>query len=247
MAAIAPDEMTWPLAPEAEAFRLGLYALVRLKASDAKAYDAIAAAVLDAQGRPVVRGGPSPTRCSGQPTRGRCPHSSTLLSGPGVYTSAFAARGLAGHADKDPAAVEALLGALAAQPARAAVRVQAVRGLGRSKDPRATKPLLTLLDQPSLGGGLRLEVVAALGQLRARDGLRSTRRSHQRSVARHAWLGAACARPGRFGRLHHSALGHRSRSGLDGSRGRRRGAGDDRGHRDARRASRRISTTPISG
>ena len=45
--AMKPDDEPWPAAPEAEAFKLGLFALVRLRA-----YDPLAAAVLDG-GRPV--------------------------------------------------------------------------------------------------------------------------------------------------------------------------------------------------
>jgi hypothetical protein len=49
VAAMQPDDEQWPAAPEAEAFRLGIAALVRLQA-----YDPLAAAVLDANGRPVT-------------------------------------------------------------------------------------------------------------------------------------------------------------------------------------------------
>ena len=42
MAAMNPDDEPWPAAPEAEAFKLALFALVRLKA-----YEPLAAAVLD--------------------------------------------------------------------------------------------------------------------------------------------------------------------------------------------------------
>jgi cyclophilin family peptidyl-prolyl cis-trans isomerase/HEAT repeat protein len=169
---MAPDEMGWPLAPEAEAFRLGLYALVRLRGSDPKlydpkAYDAIAAAVLDPQGQPLVRWWPVAYALQRAADPRAVPALITLLGGPGAYASAFAARGLAAHTD--PRAVGALLGVLTAKQPYAAVRVQAVRGLGRSKDPRASKPLVALLDQPKLDAGLRLEVVGALGQLRARD------------------------------------------------------------------------------
>ena len=45
---VAPDDLTYPLAPPVEAVRLGLYALVRLGS-----YEALAAAVLDANGQPV--------------------------------------------------------------------------------------------------------------------------------------------------------------------------------------------------
>ena len=44
-----PDDDRWPAAPEAEAFRLGVYALVRLHA-----YEPLAAAVLDSDGHRVT-------------------------------------------------------------------------------------------------------------------------------------------------------------------------------------------------
>ena len=51
---VAPDDLTYPLSPPAEAVRLGLYALARLGA-----YDALAAAVLvqRAAGLELVAGG----------------------------------------------------------------------------------------------------------------------------------------------------------------------------------------------
>src|SRR5207342_1711782 len=50
LATISADEIGYPLSPETEASRLGLYALVRLKA-----FDPMAAAILDAAGEPVSR------------------------------------------------------------------------------------------------------------------------------------------------------------------------------------------------
>ena len=50
LASVVADESGHPLSPEIEATRLGLYALARLKA-----YDPLAAAVLDAKGAPVTR------------------------------------------------------------------------------------------------------------------------------------------------------------------------------------------------
>ena len=48
--ALQPDDLGYPLAPEVEAARLGLYALVKLGS-----YDALAAAALTADGQPVSR------------------------------------------------------------------------------------------------------------------------------------------------------------------------------------------------
>ncbi len=62
----AADDEAWPAAPEAEAFKLGVFALVRLSA-----YDALAAAVLDRAGGRSRPGGRSRSRCSASTTRGR--------------------------------------------------------------------------------------------------------------------------------------------------------------------------------
>ena len=48
IASLQPDDDQWPKTPEADAVRLGLFALVRLKG-----WAPLAAAVLDANGRPV--------------------------------------------------------------------------------------------------------------------------------------------------------------------------------------------------
>ncbi|HEY7446332.1 MAG TPA: HEAT repeat domain-containing protein, partial [Vicinamibacterales bacterium] len=50
LAQLAPDDLSYPLDPAVEGARLGLYALGRLKA-----YDALARAVLDQSGQPLVR------------------------------------------------------------------------------------------------------------------------------------------------------------------------------------------------
>ena len=204
VAGVAPDEMGWPLAPEAEAFRLGLYALVRLKA-----YDAIAGGVLDAQGQPRIRWWPVAYALQRVGDARAVPALTALLPGPGAYTAAFAARGLAAH--PSPATTELLIKALAAQPVRPAVRVHAIRGLGRSKDARAAAPLVALLGQPSLDPSTRLEVVEALGALRAAYGLRRPGRSGQRSVARDACGRPSLARARRSGRLRGRTVGPRYR------------------------------------
>ena len=50
VASIAPDESRYPLDPSADAFRLGVYALARLKA-----YEPLASAVLTPEGQPRVQ------------------------------------------------------------------------------------------------------------------------------------------------------------------------------------------------
>jgi cyclophilin family peptidyl-prolyl cis-trans isomerase/HEAT repeat protein len=161
LASVHNDEMGWPLAPEVEAFRLGLYALVRLKAADV-----LLPAILDADGRP--RSGWWPVafalrRTDDPRTLGA---QAALLKGDGFYSGAFAAQGL-GLSKQPDVAVPPLLEVLASPTPRAAVRLQAVRGLGRLGDPRAVEPLMRLLDDRTAEPNLQLETVAALGALHA--------------------------------------------------------------------------------
>ena len=159
---IQADDMTYPLAPEVEAFRLAIYALTRLKA-----YDPLAAAVLDANGQPRLRWWPVAYALSRTGDKRAVPALITLVKGDGVTTQAFAARGLGGL--KDPSAVDALLPLTLNKGLNLRVQVRAVNALGAIGDQRAVSPLLTLLDQPQLDPTLRLEVVNALGALRASD------------------------------------------------------------------------------
>jgi HEAT repeat protein/cyclophilin family peptidyl-prolyl cis-trans isomerase len=159
---IAADELTYPLAPEVEAFRLAIYALTRLKA-----YDPLAAAVLDANGQPRLRWWPVAYALSRTGDKRAVPALITLVKGDGVTTQALAARGLGSL--KDPAAIDALLPLTLNKALNLRVQVRVVNALGSIGDARAVAPLLTLLDQPQLDPTLRLEVVTALGELRAAD------------------------------------------------------------------------------
>ena len=174
LANVHADEMGWPLAPEVEAFRLGIYALVRLKAADV-----LLPAILDANGRPrsgwwpvafalrrtetlAVAGDPTSIRVDPR-TLGAL---TALLKGDGFYSGAFAAQGL-GLSKQPEAAVPPLLEVLASPTPRTAVRLQAVRGLGRLGDPRAIEPLIAILDDQTAEPNLQLEAVTALGALHA--------------------------------------------------------------------------------
>jgi len=161
LASVHADDMGWPLAPDVEAFRLGVYALVRLKAADV-----LLPAILDADGRP--RSGWWPVafalrRTDDPRTLGA---QIALLKGDGFYSGAFAAQGL-GLSKQPDVAVPPLLEVLALPTVRTAVRLQAVRGLGRLGDPRAIAPLVALLDDRTIEPNLHLEAVAALGALHA--------------------------------------------------------------------------------
>lgn len=158
IAAIPPDELSAPT-PEAEAFRLGLYALVRLKA-----YDQTAAAILDTGAQPAVRWWPAAYALQRLADKRALPALQTLLRGEGTYSAAFAARGLGGL--KDPAAVDALLEQLAKPALTPRVQYRIVEALGAIGDTRAAAPVLALLDRPTLDPNVRLEAVTTIGRLK---------------------------------------------------------------------------------
>lgn len=177
LAAIDPDDLSYPMSPAVEAVRLGMYALVRLGA-----YDELAATLLDGSGRPVSHWWPvayafqrvNDPRASGALR--------TLLDGQGQMARAFAARGLGTL--KERSAVDALIKTAVNGGEALAVRVQAVRALGAIGEPKAGDPLLELMIRPPAPSGgrgatpaatpppapldrnLQLEIVTALGQLR---------------------------------------------------------------------------------
>ena len=115
---MGPDDETWPAAPEAEAFKLAIFALVRLKA-----WEPLAAAVLDGD-RPVSRWWPVAYALQRINDPRAVPALTALLRGDGRYTAAFAARGLG--TSKTPAAAAALLPLLdPGQPREVLVRSSA--------------------------------------------------------------------------------------------------------------------------
>jgi HEAT repeat protein len=159
--AVAPDELGYPLDPAIEAFRLALYALVRLKS-----FDGLAAAVLDAGGAPRLEWWPVAYALQRiEDPRARAALTA-LARSQASSTAAFAARGLG--ALEDPEAAGVLIPLLdAARDLR--VRVSAVRALGQIGAKEAIEPLMGMLRDPELDPTLRLEVVTALGALRATD------------------------------------------------------------------------------
>jgi cyclophilin family peptidyl-prolyl cis-trans isomerase len=159
---MAPDDERWPAAPEAEAFKLALFALVRLGA-----YDPLAAAVLEGD-RPVSQWWPVAFALQ----RINDPRAVTpltrLLTGPGKYTVAFAARGLG--SSKTPAAAAGLLPLLTSkQPIE--VLVSAIRAVAQLNAAEAVEPLIALVSDGTVDANVRLEAVGALGTLRAQAAL----------------------------------------------------------------------------
>jgi len=166
IASIAPDDETWPGPPEAAAVRLGLFALVRLKG-----WDALSSAVLDGSGNAVSAWWPMAYALQriGDP---RAAHPlEQLAQGQGLYTRAFAIRGLG--ALKDAAATPILVPLLDPAQRSPMLAIAAARALAQIGASDAAGPLTTLLTAPDVDPNVRLEAVAALGALRAHESLPS--------------------------------------------------------------------------
>ncbi|MBI2833621.1 MAG: HEAT repeat domain-containing protein [Acidobacteria bacterium] len=159
VAQIEPDDVTYPMDPAVEAFRLGLYALVRLKA-----YDQMASAVLDSSGQPIVRWWPVAYALQRVEDPRALGALTALARGPGSMTMAFAARGLG--VLKRPASTSALVPLIDARKVGPQTAVSAIRALGQIGEASASGPLMQLLQQPDLTPDLRLEAVVALGNMR---------------------------------------------------------------------------------
>lgn len=140
------------------ACRLGIYALVRLKA-----YPQLAAAVLDGNGQPRVRWWPVAYALQRLEDARALPALLTLAGDANPYTRAFAVKGLG--ALKDRSAVPRLLPLLSG--GERSVTIETVRALGRIGDQSAAEPLLHMIGDASTDPHVRLEAVAALGSLHA--------------------------------------------------------------------------------
>jgi len=142
----------------AAAFRLGVFALTRLKA-----YDELAAAVIDPAGKPRTAWWPVAFALQRLEDRRASAALQALARERDPYTRAFAVKGLG--ALKDRTAVGVIV-PLVASP-DPGVQIEAIRALGRIGDPAAAAPLLALLQGRDVPPPVRLEVVAALGGVRA--------------------------------------------------------------------------------
>jgi HEAT repeat protein/cyclophilin family peptidyl-prolyl cis-trans isomerase len=142
----------------ASAFRLAVYALVRLKA-----YDQLAAAVLDASGQPKVRWWPVAYAFQRIEDKRALAPLLTLAKESHPYTRAFAAKGLGGL--KEASAVPTLLGMLGDNDPGAVI--ESVRALGRIGDASAAPALVRLIQAKETSPSVRLEALDALGGMRA--------------------------------------------------------------------------------
>ena len=165
VAALQPDDETWPAAPEADAFKLAIFALVRLSA-----WEPLAAAVLEGE-RPVTRWWPVAYALQRINDARARPALHQLANGPGRYTVAFALRGLSALKDASaaPIVVRLLDGT---QPLE--VSVGAARAAAGLRAADAVAPLIRIAGDANAHPNLRLEAVAALGSLRDASALTTT-------------------------------------------------------------------------
>ncbi|HUQ87674.1 MAG TPA: HEAT repeat domain-containing protein [Vicinamibacterales bacterium] len=156
---INPDDMAYPKATGIEAVRLGVYALVRLGS-----YDALASALIGADGRPRSRWWPIAFAFQRVGDPRAAPILLDLFNGEGQLTRSFAARGLA--TTKDQRAAAALLAASEDAAVPLAVRIQAVRAIAALGDARGGAVMRRLITSPRVDQNLQLEAIKALSQLK---------------------------------------------------------------------------------
>jgi cyclophilin family peptidyl-prolyl cis-trans isomerase/HEAT repeat protein len=159
IAAMAPDDDQWPKSPEADAVRLGLFALVRQKG-----YEPLAAAIQDPSGR-IPAWWPVAYALQRSNDRRAIPALQQLARTPGRYTRAFSARGLG--ALKDAASVPLLRSMLDQAKDDVAVSCAIVRALGQIGAPEGVEPIIALLTAENTDPNLRLEAVSALAALKS--------------------------------------------------------------------------------
>ncbi len=161
---IAPDDLTYPLAPPAEAARLGLYALVKLGS-----YDSLAAAAVDGGGQPVSSWWPVAYALQRIGDAKAVPALLTLLKTPGRYAAAFAARGLGVvKAQEAAAALRQIVEERRGDPA---VVIQAIRALGAIGDAAALPVLTRIVADGEATQTLHIEAMATLGTVARPDNI----------------------------------------------------------------------------
>jgi cyclophilin family peptidyl-prolyl cis-trans isomerase/HEAT repeat protein len=142
----------------AAAFRFGVFALVRLKA-----YDQLAAAVVDPNGRPKTTWWPVAFALQRLEDRRGLAALQALARDADPYTRAFAIKGLGTLRDRS--SVTMMLPLLTSPDT--SVQVEVIRALGKIGDVAAAQPLLRLMQAPGVAPPIRLEAVSALGAVRA--------------------------------------------------------------------------------
>ena len=159
-AALPTDQMRPPAGTPADAFRLGVFALARLKA-----YEPLAVAVLTPDGQPRVSWWPVAYALQRIEDKRALPALLALAANGNQETQAFAIKGLG--AIGDDSAVPALIPLI--DPVRAITPpgIEAIRALARLRDGRAEPALTKLLYTRGLNPMVRAETLLALGESEA--------------------------------------------------------------------------------
>lgn len=152
---LEPDDLTYPLSEEVEAFRLGLYALAELQA-----FEPLAEAVLIDEGRPILWWWPVAYALGRTEDPRALPALVTLTGVQGAIGVALAARGLG--ALGDPRGIAALEELLRIDRRDRLVVSSAVRALGAIDDPAAVAALDRFVRIRRLDRQLRRVAVEAL-------------------------------------------------------------------------------------
>ena len=163
IASLSPDDEQWPKTPEADAVRLGLFALVRQKG-----FEPLNAAIVDGTGR-VSGWWPVAYALQRIADPRAVPALQQLIATPGRYTRAFAARGLGGY--RDVSSVPALRALLEQARGDVGVTVSVVRALAQIGAPDGVEPILGLLTAERVDPNVRLEAIAALATLKSTEAL----------------------------------------------------------------------------
>lgn len=158
LAPIPVDDETFPMAPEVEVCRSALFGLVRLRD-----WDALARVALDAGGAPVSRWWPVAYALQRINDERAVPALATLVSSGGVYTPAFALRGLTSH--RHAAALPQARAMAADAAADVGLRATAVRAIGALGAAGDVPVLVGLVFDPATPPNVALEGVTAIGQL----------------------------------------------------------------------------------
>jgi cyclophilin family peptidyl-prolyl cis-trans isomerase len=158
LAPIAPDDEEYPKSFEVEVCRAALFAMVRLRT-----WDALARIALDETGRPVSRWWPVAYALQRINDERAVPALEALSSTTGVYTPAFALRGLAAH-DRDSVLPLARATATRAD-ADVGLRATALRAIAGTGGASDVPALVELVFDPTMPPNVAIEAVAAIGAL----------------------------------------------------------------------------------
>lgn len=158
LAGIASDDEEWPKSAEIEFCRLSLFALVRLKD-----YHHLARVVLDQAGQPVSTWWPVAFALQRIGDKQAAPALLKLAAADGVYTPAFALRGLAAAGERRAVPIAQALAARTTADPR--LRIAAIRALGDLGGAEAAGTLLALVRSKDAPGNVVLEAVTAAGAL----------------------------------------------------------------------------------